>query len=109
VSSAEYGQDGARSPRHADRTNGKRSLSVVERRVRKHLTPFFERRRMANITTADVRAFINERQTVPSVLVKQAHTAVSPDGASVRVPEERRAASNAEINRELALLKRMFT
>jgi hypothetical protein len=31
--------------------NRKRSLEVVERRVRKHLTPFFEGHTMANITT----------------------------------------------------------
>src|SRR5690349_15229086 len=45
------------------KTNGKRSLSVVERRVKLHLTPFFEGQRMANITTSDVRAYITERQT----------------------------------------------
>src|SRR3954470_9731214 len=39
-------------------TNGKRSYGVVERRIRKHLTPFFGGRRMSDITTADVRAYI---------------------------------------------------
>ena len=37
------------------RTNGKRSLDDVERRIEKHLKPVFGRRRMATITTADVR------------------------------------------------------
>lgn len=59
---------------------------------------------MANITTSDVRAYIVQRQTTPTVLVRKARTR---DG--VTIPEERRVASDAEINRELALLKRMFT
>ena len=44
------------------RTNGKRSLDEVERRITKHLTPFFGGRRMASLTTADVRAYIAKRQ-----------------------------------------------
>jgi integrase len=81
------------------RTNGKRSLDVVERRIRLHLTPFFAGWRMVAITTSDVRTFIDRRQTEPSVLVRKAQG---------DEPEQRRPASNAEINRELALLKRMF-
>jgi integrase len=80
-------------------TNGKRSLVVVQRRVTKHLTPFFTGWKMANISTSDVRAYIAQRQTTDTVLV---HKAVGD------TPEVRRPASNAEINRELALLKRMF-
>jgi integrase len=80
--------------------NGKRSHVVVKRRVTKHLTPFFGGRRMAEITPTEIRAYIVHRQTVPSVLVRKAHG---------EIPEERRPASNAEINRELALLKRMFS
>lgn len=89
------------------RTNGKRSIDAAERRVRKHLAPFFGGWKMANITTSDVRAFINQRQTVPSVLVRKAHTIKKADGTRESRPEERRAASAAEINRELAALKRM--
>ena len=63
--------------------NGRRSIGELERRLRLHLTPVFGARRMAAITTADVRTFIRGRQ-------------------------EHRA-SNAEINRELAVLKRMFS
>jgi integrase len=90
-------------------TNGKKSLVVVERRVRKHLAPFFEGWRMANITTADVREYIAKRQTENTVLVRKAKAFTTPDGKQELQPEERRPASNAEINRELALLKRMFT
>jgi integrase len=63
------------------KTNRRRSLRVVELRVRKHLTPVFGHRRLHTITTADVRAFTARR-----------HAA---------------GASNATINRDLILLKRM--
>jgi len=65
------------------RTNGRRSLREVERRCRKHLLPFFGGRRAASVTTADVRRFIEARQKVQ--------------------------ASNGEINRELAALKRAYS
>jgi integrase len=65
------------------KTNGRRSLDTVARKVRLHVLPFFgERRRMASITTADIRAFIVERQDA--------------------------GAAAAEINRELAALRRAF-
>jgi integrase len=63
--------------------NKRRSHPQTERRIALHLTPTFRGRLLANITTPDVRAFTAARQTA--------------------------GASNAEINRELAALKRMFT
>src|SRR5439155_11443983 len=66
-----------------DRMDGKHSLLDVERHVRLHLGPFFGRRRLAAITTADVRRYVLRRQ------------------------EE--GARNATINRELSVLKRAFT
>lgn len=80
------------------RVNNKRSLGVVERRVTKHLTPYFEGCRMANLTTSDVRAFVAHRQ-------KQGIVGVRGKRKGERIGD----VSNAEINRELALLKRMFT
>lgn len=77
------------------RVNGKRSLAVVERRVTKHLAPYFEGRRMANITTVDVRAYVAHRQ----------QQGIIHHRTKKRIGE----VSNAEINRELALLKRMFS
>ena len=74
------------------RTNGKRSIGEVERRIRLHLNLCFEGRRMAAITTADIRAYIATRQA----------PATNEDGT------EKPGASNAEINRELAILKRAF-
>src|SRR4051812_835243 len=44
------------------RTNGKRSLPDLEQRVRDHLAPVFGGRRLAAITTADVRTYIAKRQ-----------------------------------------------
>ena len=66
------------------RVNGKRSLAHVEGRIENHLTPYFGGRRMATITTADVRAY----------------TAARLDAGT---------AKPASVNRELAVLKRAFT
>lgn len=74
------------------RINGKRSLSDVERRINLHLLPAFGGRRMSAITTADIRAFIVKRQT----------TIEHEDGT--KTP----GASNGEVNRELAIVKRAF-
>ncbi len=63
------------------KTNRRRSLRVVELRVKKHLTPVFSQRRLMTMTTADVRTFTARRQAA--------------------------GASNATINRDLMLLKRM--
>ena len=60
------------------RTNRRRTLGHVERRLRKHLTPF-----LGVLALSDVRTFVGERQDAE--------------------------ASNAEINRELSVLKRMYT
>ncbi len=76
-------EEAAEDLRNDYRTNGKRSLNEVERRITLWLEPFFGARRLSNITTADIRAYITKRQTD--------------------------SAANATINRELAALKRMFT
>jgi integrase len=66
------------------KTNARKSLADVEGKIRLHLHPFFgERRRMVSITTAELRAFIAERQDA--------------------------GAKPAEINRELAVLRRAFS
>lgn len=93
------------------RTNGKRSLDEVERRIRKHLTPFFGGRRMASITTTDVREYVKRRQGETTV-VRGAYDVVGRDGTVRHVREQRRTiagVSNAEINRELTILKRVFS
>ena len=75
-------------------TNAKRSHRVVKRRVEKHLTPFFGGRRLASITTADVRAYVALRQA---------------QGIVNRKGERIGDVSNGEINRELQHLKRIFS
>jgi integrase len=92
------------------RTNRKRSLDDVQRRIEKHLTPFFGNRRMTSITTVDIRAYIAARQEETTVF-RKAYTFTAPDGSPRNVPEQRRTVagvSNSEINRELTALKRMF-
>ena len=91
------------------RTNRKRSLDDVERRIEKHLTPFFGTT-VVSITTADIREFIDSRQKETTV-ARKAFTFTARDGTPRHVPEQRRTVagvSNAEINRELTALKRMF-
>ena len=65
------------------RVNGRRSVADLTRRVVLHLEPFFGGRRMASLTTSDIRAYVAARQD--------------------------EGAANASINRELAALKRMFS
>src|SRR4029450_9124408 len=92
------------------RTNRKRSLDDVERRIEMNLKPFFGNRRMASVTTADIREYIDSRQKETTVL-RKAFTVTARDGTPRHVPEQRRTitgVSNAEINRELTALKRMF-
>ena len=55
------------------RTNRKRSLDDVERRIEKHLKPFFGNRRMASITTADIREYIDSRQKETTVSAEGIH------------------------------------
>jgi integrase len=62
--------------------NGKRSKPGVERKIKLHLTPAFGGRTLNAITTADVRAFAVKRLDA--------------------------GASHAEINRELAIVRRAY-
>src|SRR5688572_21732729 len=99
------------SPGFHDTVNGRRSLDELKRRIEKHLQPFFTGRLMTSITTSDVRTYIAQRQSATEV-ARKAYTLRRKDGTVVTVPEQRRSivgAWNAEINRELTILKRMFT
>jgi len=64
------------------KVNGRRSAKSLARRIRLHLAPFFGGKKAHDITSTDVQAFIAKRLD--------------------------QHASNAEINRELAALKRAF-
>jgi integrase len=94
--------DAARAVLDDFRANGKRSLDVVERRIEKHLAPYFGGRRMAGISAADVVAYVAKRQA-DVVVTRRAHV---EDG--VEVPAVTRPVSNGEVNRELQVLKRAF-
>jgi integrase len=61
-------------------TNGKKSLGDLKRRLKLHLQPFFGGRRAQGIKAADIHGFISRRKS--------------------------EGASNGEINRELAVLRR---
>ena len=90
--------------------NGRRSLDEVERRIEKHLRPFFGARRMAAIDTAGVRTYIAKRQAERTVTIRARDVALK-NGTFRPLPERTTATagvSNGEINRELTLLKRMF-
>jgi integrase len=76
-------EDAAKDVVRDYRVNGRRSLPELERRIKLHLAPFFAGRRLSTVTTADVREYTDKRQEA--------------------------GASNAEINRELAVLKRAYT
>src|SRR5262249_40562060 len=67
----------------------------------------FRGRRLGSITTADVRAYVLKRQSDVVVTRKARKTRVGDEW--VEVPAITRPVSAAEINRELALLKRIFT
>jgi integrase len=78
--------------------NNRKSMRVLKRRITKHLLPYFGGRRMAAITSADVRAFVAYRKEQGIVAHRGPHK-------GQRVKD----VSNAEINRELTTLKRAFT
>src|SRR5262245_32294863 len=80
------------------RVNGKRSIDELQRRIDKHLGPYFAHRRMASITTADVRAYIAKRQSETEI-TRKAYDIHLKDGRVRRIPELRRTVagvSNAE-------------
>ena len=91
--------------------NGKRSRAVVERRITKHLLPYFGGRRLSDISSDHVLAFIAKRQA-ETTLSRKTYDIVRKDGTVIYVPGQTRtitAVPNAEINRELQILKRCFS
>jgi integrase len=85
--------DGALAVINDYRANGQRSLGDTNRRIEKHLIPYFgAHRRLAGIDAGDVAAYVAYRQT----------QGVVKNGKRVR------DVANAQVNRELAALKRIF-
>jgi integrase len=79
--------------------NNRRSQSMVERYIRKHLKPFFGRMRMTTITPATINAYIAKRKADVIVVKK----------AKGEIEAVTKLTSNSQINRELTTLKRMFS
>lgn len=90
------------------KANRKRTYVDAKRRIDKHLAPFFGNKRMSSINTSDIRAYIAKR-LADTWIARPARRVKRRNGTWEEVPEERKAVSAAEINRELTVLKRMFS
>jgi integrase len=95
--------DAARDVINDFMTNKKRSLVMARRRIDKHLTPFFGGRRLTGVTATDIRAYVAKRQAEVVVLRRER----TSDGEVV--PAVTKPTANATINRELQMLKRIFS
>jgi integrase len=87
--------------------NRKRTYVDAKRRINKHLAPFFGNKRMSSITASDIRAFVAKR-LADTYLAHPARRVKRRSGTQ-ELPEVRRPVSVGEINRELTVLKRMFS
>jgi integrase len=87
--------------------NRKRTHDDARRRIKKHLSPFFGNRRMITITTTDLRAYVAKRQKEGTPVRRKRGKAKAAELPAD--PEARRPVSAGEINRELTVLKRMFS
>ena len=87
--------------------NRKRTYVDAKRRIKKHLAPFFGNRRMIAITTTELRAYVAKRLADGSPVRQKRGSGPRRNGLVPEVP--RRPVSAGEINRELTVLKRMFS
>jgi len=90
------------------KANRKRTYVDAKRRIDKHLAPFFGNKRLLSITASDIRAYIAKRMA-DTYLARPARRVRRRNGTWQDVPELRRPVSVGEINRELTVLKRMFS
>jgi integrase len=90
------------------KANRKRTYVDAKRRINKHLAPFFGNKRLSSITATDIRAYIAKRMA-DTYLARPARRVRRRNGTLQDVPELRRPVSAGEINRELTVLKRMFS
>ena len=65
--------------------NGKKTYADVKRRIDKHLAPYFGGRRMTAISTADIRAYVTERQQTTEI-VWSAHSVPGRTARAERCP-----------------------
>jgi hypothetical protein len=85
--------DAVRDLHNDYRTNNRRSLKVCERRVKKHLAPFFKCRLLANITPSDIRAYTAKRQA-DVIIVRKARVVDHGDGRREEIPAVTKLVSN---------------
>jgi integrase len=89
------------------KANRKRTFVDAKRRIKKHLAPFFGNRRMITITTTELRAYVAKRLADGTPVRHKGERRAKEKGSVSNVP--RKPVSAGEINRELTVLKRMFS
>ena len=89
------------------KANRKRTFVDAKRRIKKHLAPFFGNRRMITITTTELRAYVAKRLADGTPVRQKGERRAKDEGSVPNVP--RQPVSAGEINRELTVLKRMFS
>jgi integrase len=87
--------------------NRKKTYDDTRRRIRKHLSPFFGNRRMITITTTELRAYVTKRLADGTPVRKRRGSPAKDEASASDAPK--RPVSAGEINRELTVLKRMFS
>lgn len=92
------------------KANGRKTLAEAKRTVENHLAPFFHGRRAHEITTTDVNRFIAERRETlkPQQMRKPRRSKSGANESPVCEPEKLATYSAAQVNKELAALRRMF-
>ncbi len=86
--------------------NRKRSLKATRGRIDNHLRPYFGGRRLVGISAADVTAYVAHRQRQG---IERERDVPATDGTIERRQVRAKDVSNATINRELEILKRVFS
>jgi integrase len=87
--------------------NRRVTYADAKRRIKKHLAPFFGNQRMITITTTELRAFVAKR-LADGTPVRRKRESRANDGVS-GPDAPRQPVAAGEINRELTVLKRMFS
>ncbi len=87
--------------------NERKSLTDALGRI-KHLVAYFGSMKLSQVTTATIKAYLKHRRAEERTVSRE-RTILNADGTVTVVPEVRRKPSNAQINRETAILSRMFS
>ena len=85
-----------------------KQLAVEKRRINKHLADYFGTRKLVGITTGDVTAY-KAKRLADTIITRKSRVVLLEDGSTQVTPEQRKPVSPATINRELQVLKRMFS